>query len=371
VRILYLSEGYTPHDHRFLTAMYEAGHDPHFLRLRGGARLEPRGLPRGVQILGDLGLSERARGGEWARAYRLLRRVLAEVRPELVHAGPVPSSAFLVALTSFRPLVTMSWGSDILLGTRLWVGRQFARYALSRSTVFLCDCQAVRRRVAELGMPGDRVVVFPWGVDLRRFAPGRANRLRHELGWEKSFILLSARAMEPVYGVDAIVEAFVIAARRDARLRLCLVGDGTMRPALIRRVEAAGLSRRVHWTGRLSQEGLPRYYQAADCYVSASHCDGTSVSLLEAMACARPVIVSDIPGNREWVQDGENGWVFADGDRQELAAAMLEACGNGRQLAQMGSRNREVAEARADWTRSASQMLAAYEMALWLEERQR
>jgi glycosyltransferase involved in cell wall biosynthesis len=60
-------------------------------------------------------------------------------------------------------------------------------------------------------------------------------------------------------------------------------------------------------------------------YISASHSDGTSISLLEAFATGTPVIVPDIPGNREWVTPGENGWLFPDGDVQALASTIMNA----------------------------------------------
>ncbi len=64
---------------------------------------------------------------------------------------------------------------------------------------------------------------------------------------------------------------------------------------------------------------------AADLYMSASHTDGSSVSLMEAMACGLPCAVSSIAGNQEWVQTGEQGWVFPDGDAEKLAEIMLAA----------------------------------------------
>jgi glycosyltransferase involved in cell wall biosynthesis len=111
-------------------------------------------------------------------------------------------------------------------------------------------------------------------------------------------------------------------------------------------------------------DDLPRYYRMADLYLSASHSDGTSISLLEAMACGRPALVSDIPGNREWVQSGVNGWLFPDGDEKALAAAIMKAVDQREQLPKMGRAAREIAEQRADWERNFPALLKAYELAL-------
>jgi glycosyltransferase involved in cell wall biosynthesis len=99
-------------------------------------------------------------------------------------------------------------------------------------------------------------------------------------------------------------------------------------------------------------------------YVSASHCDGSSVSLLEAMACGLPAFVSDIPGNREWVEDGVAGRWFDPNDVAALETLMREAPERTAELQQSGRRGRAVVEARADWRRNAPALLHAYEMAL-------
>ncbi len=368
MRVLYFTRGYTSHDHRFLEALGRTEHEVWFLRLAPDApATEACPLPPGVR-------EARAWEGDGDRFWRRLpgrvarlRALLADLRPDLVHAGPVPQVAFLAALAGARRLVSMSWGSDLLVEARRLPWRWTARYALARSTVFVCDCQTVRRAAHALGMPDERIVEFPWGVDLEHFSPGEADCLRRDLGIEEgAFVLLSTRAWEPLLGVEVLVEGFLRAAAREPRLHLVLLADGSLRGWVERRVEEAGLEDRVHRVGPVGYADLPRYHRAADLYVSASHSDGSSVSLMEAMACGRPALVSDIPGNREWVVPGVNGWWFRDGDPADLAEKILLAAGFG-DLAALGARARRVAEARADWRRNFRRLLEAYDLARALE----
>jgi glycosyltransferase involved in cell wall biosynthesis len=99
----------------------------------------------------------------------------------------------------------------------------------------------------------------------------------------------------------------------------------------------------------VSQADLPRYYRSSDLYVSASLSDGTSISLLEALACGRPVLVSDIPCNREWITPGEQGWLFPSGDVESFAQIVLQDASDRRRLQEMGQAARRLAEQRADW----------------------
>jgi len=365
VRVLYFTRGYTAHDHRFLARLAQTGNEIGYLRLQPAeAADDPHALPDGITPLRLEQSARRVTWRDYPRLRRGLKAVLHEFAPDVVHAGPVQSSALLTAASGFSPLVTMSWGSDILRDARGGLGRLAASYTLARTSVFVCDCQAVSQAGIALGASADRVVVFPWGVDLHRFSPGDGSTLRRSLGWEGAFVLLSTRSWERLYGVDTLVEGFVQAARRDATLRLLMLSGGSLEPHVRARLAETGLADRVHFAGTVTLEDLPACYRAADLYVSASRSDGSSVSLLEAMACGLPALVSDIPGNREWVAPTENGWWFRSGDAGSLTDAILATRAAGAGLQARGKRSRAIAEARADWGRNSPRLLEAYRMAL-------
>lgn len=366
MRILYFTRDYTPHDHRFLSALAATQHRIFFLRLeRNGVQREDRPLPPEVTNVLWIGGQEPAHIGSLPALVRDFRRVAREVQPDIVHAGTVQTAAFVTALGGFRPLVTMSWGSDLLKdASRSLAMRWVTRYTLRRSSVLVGDCDAVRRRAASFGFPSERVVLFPWGVDLDTFTPRREDDFRARLGWEEAFVLLSNRAWEPLYGVDVVVRAFIQAAQRLPELRLLLLGNGSQAPLLHKMLADAGLNDRVHFGGQVKNSDLARYYRAADLYLSASHSDGSSVSLMEALACGKPVLVSDIPTNKEWVEPGVQGWLFPDGDPVSLASA-IEYTAEGRAcLPEIGAAARALAERRADWNKNFRKLLQAYELAL-------
>jgi L-malate glycosyltransferase len=124
-----------------------------------------------------------------------------------------------------------------------------------------------------------------------------------------------------------------------------------------------GVTERVFFPGQVTRRDLPDYYRAADLYVSASHTDGTSVSLLEALSCGCPVLVSDIPGNREWVSPAV-GWTFQTGDVPALAHGLADAVRERTRSPEMRLAARSLAESRADWKKNFLRLLDAYRMAL-------
>ena len=98
----------------------------------------------------------------------------------------------------------------------------------------------------------------------------------------------------------------------------------------------------------------------ADVYISPSHVDGSSVSLMEALACGLPCLVSDIPANKEWVVENENGWLFRDGDAEHLAQKILAAVAQRQSLPEIGQASRRSAELRADWKRNFEKLSVVY-----------
>ncbi len=360
-RLLYLSRAYSPHDHRFLQAMVEHGGAVWVMHLENRARpLEDRPLPAGVERVHWLADKYPFDVRRLPLFIASLRRVLRQVNPQVVLAGPIQSGAFLVAASGFRRLVSMSWGYDLILdaGRNRWMG-WLTRFTLKRSAALLGDCETVRQLAISYGMNPNRIVTFPWGVDLRHFTSDR-----QIAGTRDGLTFLSTRSWEPIYGIDLIAKAFGEVGGRHAHSRLILLGNGSQAGALRQILSQAGVMDRVSMPGQIGFQDLPRYYRLADVYVSASHSDGTSISMLEAMACGRPVIVSDLPGNREWVTPNEVGWLFPQGDWKALAEMMETAIRQKERLAGMGESARRLVEQRADWSRNFPNLYTALNWAI-------
>ena len=298
---------------------------------------------------------------------RSLRRIIRTFEPDIVQAGPIQTVGLLTALSGFRPFVSMSWGYDLLMdaGRNRW-WRRATEYTLKRSAAFLGDCDTIRNLAVGYGMNPEKIVTFPWGADIRQYAPGDDGGLRARLGWNHDeFVLLSTRGWSPIYGVEDLARAFVQAARQRPELRLLMLGNGPLAPKIKRIFMQADLIDRVHFPGLVNQADLPNYYRAADLYISTSHSDGTSISLLEALACGTPVLLTDIPGNQEWViEPGQVGWLFKDGDIPSLRQAILRTLNLREQLPAMGLVARSLAESRADWEKNFPKLFEVYEMAL-------
>lgn len=366
MRILYFSKDYCPHDHRFLSALADSGHQVFYLRLERGLRqTEDRPVPVGIeQITWSGGLCP-ARLSDGPRLLLELRQIIKRIQPDVLHAGPIQSCALLAALSGFHPLLVMSWGFDLMKDVDRGPHWRWAtKYTLRRADWFTSDCEVTRQKALRFGVSDGQTTVFPWGVDLEHFSP---QPRQEALGHSPGFTLLCNRSWEPNYGVDVLAHAFVSVARQRQDVRLLLLGGGSQASLLKRIFISGGVYDRVDFGGQVRYVDLPRSYRMADVYISASHVDGSSVSLMEALASGLPCLVSDIPANQEWVTDGQNGWLFPDGDADALAARILQAMHRREELSEMGLAARRLAESHADWKKNFLVLLATYQhaIAIW------
>jgi glycosyltransferase involved in cell wall biosynthesis len=357
MKIIYFSLDYTPHDHRFLSALSESVHQVYYVRLQRGVRqTEDRPVPENIEIVQWAGGQKPF---EWRDLPKLtfdFRRLTQKIKPDLIHAGPIQTCAFIAVLTGFRPILTMSWGFDLMKD--IYRGRwwQFTtRYTLKRSTYFTSDACVTRDKAVEYGMNPENTVVFPWGVDLEHFVPNPESRVTNN-----GFTIFCNRSWEPNYGVDVLARAFVKVARQRQDVSLMLLADGSQGSAIRQILLRGGVEERVTFPGQIPNAELPRFYHMADLYVSPSHVDGSSVSLMEALACGLPCLVSDIPANKEWVSEGHNGWLFQDGNDDELAAKILNALEIREKLPEIGKNARATAEEKANWPKNVEKLLEVY-----------
>src|SRR5690349_10537789 len=281
VRLCYVTLGWSAHDDRFVNAWRA-----------GGLTVDVVSLDRRAEDLAH---------PSWAA----LGERLAGSAPDLVQAGPLTFVAEGVRTVWSGPLLATSWGYDLLHDLPAG-GKRAASVeaAVAGATLLLIDSDPGRDAALGLGIEPDRLVQFPWGVDLQRFTPHGPDE-REKFGFAADeVVVLTTRRHEPIYSVDTVVDAFLAAAPARSELRLLIVGSGSMTEALAGRAMRSGVGERIVFAGAVDNAELPDVYRTADLYVSTSLTDGTSISLLEAMASGVPAVVTDIAGNRPWADEG-------------------------------------------------------------------
>lgn len=358
-RLLYISHEYTEHDWRFLCKL-SLEYRIWYLRTGPvGITRERRRLPPGVTMVDWVMLVDNADPfSSLKRCQGKFERLIAGIQPHLIHAGPVQRGGLLPALVKFHPLVVVSWGSDVLCEAEQneeWLAT--TRFVLENADYLLCDADSVRCKVQSwTPFPDHRIIQFPWGVELPLFSIQPNEALRQSWGWGGDFVVIITRP----YQLETMLTAFARAHAAEPCIKLLVLG-GTLQRRVTTWALEHGLSAHVHAVGQIAHDTIAQYFRAADCYVSCSPSDGTSISLLEAMACGLPVVVANSPGNREWVVEPTNGWLTDPVSPEAVAACLCAAAQMNAQSRQaMCHANRAMVAECADWEQNIQRLLSVY-----------
>ncbi len=210
---------------------------------------------------------------------------------------------------------------------------------------------------------------LPNGVDTERFHPGRDARdwrIRYGLRAGGRVVLFVGALDRAHYfkGVDVLLHA--MARLSDTGVRLLIVGEGNLRLAYQDLAIRLGIADRVLFCGRVSDEALPYHYALCDLLVLPSTTMGEAfgVVLLEAMACGKPVVASDLPGVRSVVRDGEDGLLARPGDAADLAEKIRALLDDPYRRREMGGRGRAKVEEKYAWPQIIPHLVQVYEEAL-------
>lgn len=269
-------------------------------------------------------------------------------------AGPIDS--ITRHISTQRPLIGLSWGFDLLdmrdRGDDLsWMSHVSGLVVDSPETLDIAHAA---------GLPSTRIAMIPWGVDLQTFSPHGSSPTPVDLGFPSgSTIIITLRAHEPRYRNDDVIAGFALAAQQDPTLVLVMGHSGSETDRLRGLVHDHGLDERVSFIGALPETDLPALLRSAHMYVSASEVDGTSVTLLQAMASGTPVIASDTVGNRAWVSPGLTGRLFRTGDVSSLAEALTATSDSAshEDTVRMARAARLRVEGDADWSKNHRRLL--------------
>jgi glycosyltransferase involved in cell wall biosynthesis len=350
VRVCYLADAPYVHTRRWVEHFVGLGWEADVLSFRPaeieGARVHYVG---GWERLGKLRYLVHA---------RRVRRMVRELRPDLLHALHLTSYGFLAALCGVRPTIVSVWGMDVLEAPRLSPLHYFiTRYALRRTDHITATGLRLAQAASRYVPRGKAVTVIPYGVDLETFRP----RPRPQRG---EVVVGAVARLSPEKGLRYLIDAFARLARGDDRVRLVLAGDGPERRRLERMVERQGLGERVRFLGEVPHESVPDVLADIDVFAMPSIWEGFGVAALEAAAMGVPVVATNVHGIPDVVRDGETGLLVRAKDATALTGALARLVEDEVLRRRLGQAGRAFVQAHYSWAENVAQMEALYRMAL-------
>jgi len=290
---------------------------------------------------------------------RTLKKTLARIRPDVLIGCWASTYGFYSACTSFHPFILFIWGSDVLIYPKKYFPlKPFVVYSLRKADLVVVDSEVQKEAATELGCSPEKIVKFPW-VDLTRFQKNESKRriIRNQCGWkEDDIVVVSLRNHKPIYGVEYLIDSIPHVVRENSNIKFLILGEGPLSIIFKTKVKNFIKSGHVKFVGTVPHEKISDYLSAADIYVSTSFSDGTSASLLEASACSLAPIVTEIKGNKEWIQEGVNGILVPLANTQSLVEKILLLANDPKLRENLQKKAEETVKAKVNWRENINKL---------------
>lgn len=240
---------------------------------------------------------------ELAKAILTIKSIVKKFNPDMVIAERTTSYGYLAAISGLKPMAIAQQGI-----TDLWphksplyiFKKRLQNYAFKKADLIHAWGNSMAEHMKESNVDMEKVMILPKGINLDFF----------EFNDASDGTLINAvvtRSLEPEYKHDLILKAFSIVKQKSIPFKLTIIGDGTELKKLKWLAKELKIDNEVNFVGRINNNDIPKFLQQANFYISTPITEGVSASLFEAMASGCLPIVSDLPGNRSWIQQKENG----------------------------------------------------------------
>jgi glycosyltransferase involved in cell wall biosynthesis len=284
------------------------------------------------------------------RNVKALRKVIRTFQPDLIHVHQANAYGFVTALANQGkvPMALTTWGSDVLtLPHKSILHRWMVKYVLKSAEEITADAGYMAAAIQQL-IGRKEVVIANFGVELStaNTSTARAN------------LIYSNRMHEPLYQIDQIILQAKTFLTENSGWVLQLAASGSQTTKLQELAQQNLPADSYAFLGFQAGEENQRNYLNAQIYISIPTTDGTSISLLEAMAYGCIPIVSDLPANREWIEHGKNGLITSGDLSKDLALAQTL------DIKVVQGLNNEIIAQKATKTVNQSKFIALYDRIL-------
>lgn len=285
-----------------------------------------------------------------------IKSIVKEIKPDILHSHYATSYGLFGRMCSYHPFVVSVWGSDI---------NEFPNQGILNKKILqniLKSCDAVCATSNSLANRtskycDDNISITPFGVDLSLFKnsiPVLSN----------NYITIGiVKNLEKVYAHDILIQAFsqLVAKFKDRDFRLLIVGEGSERKKLMELSKELGIINKVTFTGHIDNNSVANYVNKMDIVCIPSLFEGFGVSAVEACACGRPVIASNVGGLKEIIRDGYNGYLVEPSNVIDLQIKLEKMLGDRNKLIEFSQNALKVVKEKYNWEQNAEEMWKVYD----------
>lgn len=300
-----------------------------------------------------------------------VKKLLAQIKPDLVNAHYASGYATTAKLAAYRPWLLSVWGSDVYDFPYISpIHKYWVKSNLLAADAIASTSHCMAAQTHSLADNLGEIAITPFGVATDYYAkhsyPTNTNKQIDE-----PFVIGTVKSMAHKYGIDTLLKSFALLKNKlsvshpDAASKLCLrlVGDGPQTDELKLLASKLDITNNVQFVGRVNHLEVPKELAKLDIYVALSRLDSESfgVAIIEAGAAGRPVVVSDAGGLPEVVVSGETGIVVPKENPQAAADALEKLVLNPELRIKMAKAGQRHVQANYSWDTCIDTMIKVFE----------
>lgn len=273
----------------------------------------------------------------------------------LIVAAPLTGTISVIPENLKTPIVGMSLAYDVNSESLL----SDLKLNLQRCNLIVCDCQYIKDKIInEHSFNPKKIRVIPFGCDLDIFKP----ELQKNYTEPK---ILVTRNWFPTHSNKIVIEALELLHEQGVDFNCTFVGNGPELKETVEKVSSLPMKSKINFLGSKSPKDIQKLMNESTLYVSASKSDGSSVSLMEALASGLICIVTDFPSNSEWIEHRKSGFLFQNGSPNSLSSTIREVLDiKPEVLSNISKLGIESAKTKADWTKNRAEFIRVLESAI-------
>lgn len=308
MKICYICPTRTPHIKAYIDYFASKGHDIHIVSLTKD--------PIDKTTIHYVGVGNKLNALRYFFCCRRVASALKKINPDICHAHWVTSNGFMATLAGAKPLIVTAHGTAMrMLNNPL--RRAIVNFVVRHSDLVNPVSYELANLMNIAGVPMGKMFVASVGVDANMFAlmPREFNA--------RPIKLINTRAFRKIDNIDVLVRALEILLQKKVNFICTFAGPKGPEFEKVKNLASKlEVDKYCNFLEGYNHSDLPKLLSEHQIYITCNSADGTSISLLEAMASGLVALASDIPANRPWVKDGKNGMLTVCGNSNDLAIAI-------------------------------------------------
>jgi glycosyltransferase involved in cell wall biosynthesis len=286
-----------------------------------------------------------------------LKKIVKNFKPDIVHAHYASSYGLLGNLLNFHPFMISVWGSDVYDFPNLsFFHKKIVKLNFKKADKILSTSHVMAFQTKKF--TNKEIEVTPFGIDLEKF-----KKIDVPRPYNKNDIVIGTiKTLEKIYGIEYLIQAFHLLVKKlpQMPLRLLIVGGGSQEKELKQLAQSLEISDMVTFTGKIAYQDIVNYHNIIDIFVALSINESFGVAIIEAGACEKPVVVSNVGGLPEVVDNNKTGFIVESKNPIQAAEAIEKLILNSELRLTMGKSARNRVNELFNWENNITQMIEIY-----------